>query len=202
LYPADRGIAMAGMFVDAESYFRVRLTARDGTVMAVPRPLMARPQLLLVSPPFGSMPERPRHAAVGGSDHEGLKGGGFAMKTPRVKSAALPAQDSRNECGHDRVPTRVHPSGWINFLRTKKNHTSSMRGAAVGVRPLMRRIGGVDSVHTFGFGLGRTSVRSGRIPQVSGSSQFLQGLESGSSPTSGTVFPQVRGFRPLSAAKT
>jgi hypothetical protein len=89
------------------------------------------------------------------------------MKTPRVKSAALPAQDSRNEWGHDRVPTRVHLSGWINFLRTKKNRTSSMRGAAVGVRPLNRRIGCVNSVHTFGLGLGRTSVRSGRIPHVS-----------------------------------
>jgi hypothetical protein len=51
----------------------------------------------------------------------------------------------------------------------------------------------VHIVHTFGVELGRTGAGSGRTPHVSGSSQCLQGLECGSSPTSGTVFPQVRG---------
>ncbi|WP_345046506.1 hypothetical protein [Arthrobacter methylotrophus] len=46
---------------------------------------------------------------------------------------------------------------------------------------------GVHNVHTRGFGLGRTQ-------HVFGSSQCFQGLEAGSSPTSGTVFPQVRGL--------
>jgi hypothetical protein len=133
---------------------------------------------------------------------DGLKGGGIAVKTPPTKSAARPAQDSSNECGHYRMPSRVHPSRRINFLSTKKNRTSSMRGAAVGVGPLMGRIGGVDSVHTFGFGLGRTSVGSGRIRHVSGSSQCLQGLECSSSPTSGTVDPLVRGVFALTCVQS
>jgi hypothetical protein len=54
--------------------------------------------------------------------------------------------------------------------------------------------GGVDSVNRFGIGLGRTSAGLTRIRYVFGSSQCLQGLECGSSPTSGTVFPQVRGL--------
>jgi hypothetical protein len=70
-----------------------------------------------------------------------------------------------------------------------------------GLRPLMGRIGGVDSVHTFGFGLGRTSVGSGRIPYVSGGVQCLQGLESGSSHTSGTWFPCSGACGPLSVHK-
>ena len=58
----------------------------------------------------------------------------------------------------------------------------------------MGRIGGVDSVHTLGHGLGRTGAGLGRIPYVSAGVQCLEGLEPGSSPTSGTAFPQVRGF--------
>ncbi len=75
-----------------------------------------------------------------------------------------------------------------------------MRGAAVSARPLNRRIVGVDSVHTLGPGLGRTSVGSGRIPHVSASSQCLQGLESVSSPTLGTYSPSSEGVLPLMCA--
>ena len=53
---------------------------------------------------------------------------------------------------------------------------------------------GVHNVHTLGFGSGRTGAGLARIPYVSAGVQCLQGLEPGSSPTSGTVFPQVRGF--------
>lgn len=52
----------------------------------------------------------------------------------------------------------------------------------------------VDSVHTFRFGSGLKDVGLGGISYVFAGSQCLQGLESGSSPTSGTVFPQVSGF--------
>ena len=52
----------------------------------------------------------------------------------------------------------------------------------------------VDSVHTLGPGLGRTGAGLARIPYVWAGVQCLQGLEPGSSPTSGTVFPQVRSF--------
>jgi hypothetical protein len=53
---------------------------------------------------------------------------------------------------------------------------------------------GVRNVHALGLGLGRIGAGLGRIGEVSGGVAGLQGLESGSSPTSGTVFPQVRGF--------
>ena len=52
---------------------------------------------------------------------------------------------------------------------------------------------GVYKVHTFGSGLARTSGGLVQIADVFWSSHCFQGLESGSSPTSGTVFPQVRG---------
>jgi hypothetical protein len=53
----------------------------------------------------------------------------------------------------------------------------------------MGKKGGVHNVHTLGFGLGRTGAGLGRIPYVSVGVQCLQGLEPGSSPTSGTCFP-------------
>jgi len=60
--------------------------------------------------------------------------------------------------------------------------------AELGCPPLGKNRG-VHNVHTLGFGLGRIRVGSGRIPYVSAGSQCLQGLESRSSPTSGTCFP-------------
>lgn len=56
-------------------------------------------------------------------------------------------------------------------------------------------------VHTRGFGLDRTGVGSGWIRHVSGTSQCLHGLESGSSPTSGTCFPCSGACWPLSVQK-
>ncbi len=53
--------------------------------------------------------------------------------------------------------------------------------------------GRVDSVHTFRLGLARTATGLPRIPHVSASPQCSQGLESRSSPTSGTADPLVRG---------
>ena len=53
---------------------------------------------------------------------------------------------------------------------------------------------GVHNVHTLGFGMGRTGHGLGRIAEVCGGVAEIQGLEPGSSPTSGTVFPLLRGF--------
>ena len=66
---------------------------------------------------------------------------------------------------------------------------------------LVGRFGGVDSVHTLGPGLGRTGAGLGRIPYVSVGVQCLQGLEPGSSPTSGTCFPCSGACGPLSVHK-
>ena len=52
----------------------------------------------------------------------------------------------------------------------------------------------MHNVHTLGFGSGRTGAGLGRIGDVCGGVADIQGLEPGSSPTSGTVFPQFRGF--------
>ena len=91
---------------------------------------------------------------------------------------------------HSRVPgKRVRKSRW---------HTQSCRTPGWGARQslcvtqnLSER--SVDNVHSFGFGSERTSIGSGRIPYVSEGTQCSQGLECSSSPTSGTVFPLVRG---------
>jgi hypothetical protein len=69
-----------------------------------------------------------------------------------------------------------------------------------GLNALEWRNVGVDNVHTFRFGSGRTGAGLGRIAYVFGSSQCLQGLECGSSPTSGTVFSLFSGFLALECA--
>jgi hypothetical protein len=53
---------------------------------------------------------------------------------------------------------------------------------------------GVHNVHTLGFGFGCTGVGLVRIGDVFGGVAGFQGLAPGSSPTSGTVFPQVQSF--------
>ena len=60
---------------------------------------------------------------------------------------------------------------------------------------MLRRtiFGGVNNVHTWGFGSARSGVGSGQNPHVSAGSQCLQGPECGSSPTSGTTYSLVRG---------
>ena len=72
-----------------------------------------------------------------------------------------------------------------------------MRRSAVWGRPLVGRIGGVDSVHTLGVGLGCAFAGLGQIGDVCGGVTEIQGLEPGSSPTSGTCFPCSGAFRAL-----
>ena len=60
---------------------------------------------------------------------------------------------------------------------------SPVGGAEVGKKE------GVHNVHTLGFGSGRTGAGLGRIAEVFGGVADIQGLEPGSSPTSGTCFP-------------
>jgi hypothetical protein len=53
---------------------------------------------------------------------------------------------------------------------------------------------GVHNVHTLGFGSCRTGAGLARIAEDFGGAAEIQGLEPGSSPTSGTVFSLFRGF--------
>jgi hypothetical protein len=66
-------------------------------------------------------------------------------------------------------------------------------GVALGW-PKWPKRAGVHNVHTLGFGSGRTGAGLGLIAEVCGGVAEIQVLEPGSSPTSGTVFPQFRGF--------
>ncbi|MDQ6754709.1 MAG: hypothetical protein M3017_15265 [Actinomycetota bacterium] len=52
---------------------------------------------------------------------------------------------------------------------------------------------GVDNVNTVAPGSGRSGVELLRIRDVSGTAQCLQGLEAGSSPSSGTANPLETG---------
>ena len=76
---------------------------------------------------------------------------------------------------------------------TNSIHVPTPRVLLTGLACRKAKKGGVHNVHTFGFGLGRMLVGSGRFPHVSGGVQCLQGRECSSSPTSGTAFPLVRG---------
>ncbi len=111
-------------------------------------------------------------------------------------------------CESSLMPRHLHPAPTLgrNLAQAQvlgdpqlKVHRAGMklprlrRAAAVEMDVATGQKRSVDNVHTFGFGSGRISVGLGRIAYVFGSSQCLQGLECGSSPTSGTVFPQVRG---------
>ena len=60
---------------------------------------------------------------------------------------------------------------------------------------------GVHNVHTLGFGSSRISAGLGRIGEVFRGVAEIQGLEPGSSPTSGTCFPCSGACEPLSVHK-
>ena len=109
------------------------------------------------------------------------------MESQDAEHAVPHAQDSATGAGRTRLQPQLNFSSWIKFLRAKARRTLWMRGAAVWGPGW--GIGGVDSVHTLGLGLGRTGAGLGRIPYVSAGGPCLQGLEPGSSPTSGTCFP-------------
>ena len=114
------------------------------------------------------------------------------MRWLAIDSPARSAQEPAMSEGMTRLLPLVESYGFFNFVETEKCRTPSMRGC--GWESLAGRIGGVDSVHTLGLGLGRTVAGLGRIAEVSAGVQCLQGLESGSSPTSGTVFSLFRGL--------
>jgi hypothetical protein len=79
----------------------------------------------------------------------------------------------------ERKAQRTRPDGRLN---------SVVGGAEAGKKE------GVHNVQTLGFGSGRTGAGLGRIAEIFGGVAEIQGQEPGSSPTSGTVFPQVRGL--------
>lgn len=81
----------------------------------------------------------------------------------------------------------------VACAKTNRVPSAGERGLCRGLRRTAN-FWGVHIVHTLGFGWGRIGGGLGRIAEVFGSSQCLQGLESGSSPTSGTLNPSSEGF--------
>jgi hypothetical protein len=89
---------------------------------------------------------------------------------------------------------RCHPAGnggrgWFPVV----GHELAGEESGPRYRWSIDQQGSVDNVHTFRPGLARRPVGLARIPHVSATSQCFQGLESRSSPTSGTAYPLVRG---------
>ena len=118
------------------------------------------------------------------------KGGDVVMERLEAEHAVLHARDSATGTGGTRLQPPLYFFSWIKFFRAKKRRTLSMRGAAVWGRPLVGRELGVWTVSTLWVtDWAGTGAGLGRIPHVSAGVQCLQGLEPGSSPTSGTCFP-------------
>jgi hypothetical protein len=104
-----------------------------------------------------------------------------------------PSGPTSNGCRHlSPGPTAWHPDG--KRISSVQDCPLGERGSSNSVLLKIGQKEGVHNVHTLGFGLGRTGTGFGRIAEVFGSSQCLQGPESGSSPTSGTAFPTSEAF--------
>ena len=90
-------------------------------------------------------------------------------------------------------------SALVSNSGTRRGHVASMVCRGVLRLQVVRTANrwaqkeSVDNVHTFHLGLPRSAAGLAWIPHVSPTSQCLQGLESRSSPTSGTAYPLVRG---------
>jgi len=132
---------------------------------------------------------------------KGMNGGGIVMRRLATDSPARSAQEPPMSEGMTRLLPLVELSGSFNFIETEKRRTRSMRVRLFG-RALAGQDRGVDSVHTLGLGLGRTGAGPGRIGEVFGGVADIQGLEPGSSPTSGTCFPCSEACGPLSVYKS
>ena len=101
--------------------------------------------------------------------------------------------------------TATSRTSWPDAVATDDRATaaSPKTGAAVArCSSNSVRKGGVDNVNGFGLGLGRISAGLARIAYVFKSSQCFQGPECGSSPTSGTAFPLVRGVFALTCVQS
>jgi hypothetical protein len=90
-------------------------------------------------------------------------------------------------------PMTGEPGRPSNSRKRKEKPRSTTGNAALTCSAQKIEFGGVHIVHTLGGGSGRTSAGLARIGYVFRSSQSLQGLECGSSPTSGTRDQLVRG---------
>ena len=132
------------------------------------------------------------HVSFGRADHEITEGGGsIAMKRFDAGQAPCAGACTRGRALRSMCNARLESR--VVCLHKEEPHPFNV-GCGRWSKSLKRELGGVDNVHTLAPGLGRTAAGSGRIPHVSAGAQCLRGLGCSSSPTSGTVFPQVRGY--------
>jgi len=100
-------------------------------------------------------------------------------------------------------PVRLRKSCFSNWSEiapeTQRPCPADRSSSQAGGREVGKKEG-VHNVHTLGFGSGRTGAGLGRIEEVFGGVAEIQGLEPGSSPTSGTCFPCSGACGPLSAS--
>ena len=100
------------------------------------------------------------------------------MKSRATSSPARSAHAPYVSEGMARLLSLGESYGWVNFVKTKEAPHPVKAGCGILGEALVGRIGGVDSVHTLGPGLGRTGAGLGRIPYVLAGVQCLQGRES------------------------
>lgn len=93
----------------------------------------------------------------------------------------------------NRRHAQVEQKNCFNWPETCLSSTFGCSRASES-RPSRAEIGCGQCPHLRLFGLRRTSAGLARIPHVFAGSQCFQGLEYSSTPTSGTVFQQVRGL--------
>jgi hypothetical protein len=125
--------------------------------------------------------------------HEMSEGGVADLKAFSIAWAGLRSTACLTLVGGATIPRTCDPVRRPNCRKHNEKPRSLSGYAVVGWNAQEREFGSVHIVHTFGVGLGRTGVGSGRIPHVSGGVQCLRGLECGSSPTSGTHSPSSEG---------
>ena len=125
----------------------------------------------------------------------------YAEPGDSVRRAGVPGSPHRARAGPGcgRAGT---PMAKSVFSGQRSAAPISMLGAAVGGRPLMRRIGGVDNVHTLGFGLGRTGAGLGRIPYVSAGVPVFARAGTRFESHLGHVFSLFRGLLASECAQT
>ena len=120
---------------------------------------------------------------------KGMNGGGIVMRSLATDSPARSAQESAMSEGMTRLLPHVESYGLFNFVETEKCRTLSMRGAVL--------VGGngVWTVSTLWVSDWVVLVPDwAGLRRFAGEWRSIQGLEPGSSPTSGTVFSAVQGL--------
>jgi hypothetical protein len=144
-------------------------------------------------------------AAFGGCDSVRNFDDGLIMIAEKpVRLAELgDTHEAISEClsTAQRVQTHAHNLPLAVRRRAGAPSPGPDSGRTAGPGPEGPDWTGVDTVHTLRLGLGRTGAGLGQIAKVNGGVADLQGLEPGSSPTSGTCFPWSGACGPPSVHK-